>query len=172
MSLSCSCDADGADWYYEPAKDFSVLETKRGRKCCSCGAKIQPEEEVMKFRRWREPSDRCNYIEESIYGDEVPMAPWFMCETCGGLYLAVDDLGMCCDISENIAHQIKEYRAEEDAYMKRRAEFHARMMTPNAQHQRWRAAPSVACCCYAAHISNPPGRFRLRSACTYAPPLG
>lgn len=134
MSLSCSCESYDADWYYSPPDDFTTLATKRSRKCCSCGAKVSPGDTVMEFTRWRAPSDRCNYIEEAIFGDEVPLAPWFMCETCGGLFLAVDDLGMCCDIGENIAHQIKEYRAEEEAYRKRTAEFHARMMkTPNAE---------------------------------------
>ena len=133
MSLSCSCDNDGADWWYEPSSDFAVLATKRSRKCCSCGTKIKPGDEALYLRRWRSPSMRCNYIEESIYGEEVPLAPWFLCETCGGLYFAVQDLGMCCDISDNIAHQIREYRAEEDAYRKRSAEFTARMMTPNAK---------------------------------------
>lgn len=110
MSLSCSCDFDDPEWWYESPDDFTQLATKRGRKCCSCGTKIKPGDDVMKFRRWRSPSDRCNYIEESIYGDEVPLAAWFMCETCGGLYMSVKDLGMCCDIEENIAAQIREYR--------------------------------------------------------------
>lgn len=133
MALSCSCENDGADWWYEPADDLSALDTKRGRKCCSCGTKIKPGDDVLHLRRWRSPSERCNYIEESIYGDEVPLASWFLCETCDGLYFAVQDLGMCCDVGKNIAHQIKEYRAEEKAYRQRSAEFHARIMTPHAQ---------------------------------------
>jgi hypothetical protein len=61
---------------------------------------------VLLFARWRNPADD---IEDRIYGDEVPLAPWYMCETCGGLYMAIDDLDMCCDISEPIADQIMEY---------------------------------------------------------------
>lgn len=111
MSLSCTCDlyGDEADWYYETADDFSVLTTKRSRKCCSCKTKIKPGEEVLKLRRYQQPSDRCNYIEESIYGGEVPLAAWYMCETCGGLYFAVTDLGMCCDIERDLKVQIREY---------------------------------------------------------------
>lgn len=112
MSLSCTCDFDGdSDRYYETADDFSALDTKRSRKCCSCKTKVKPGDEVLKLRRYRDPSDRCNYIEESIYGDEVPLAPYYMCETCGGLYFAVQDLGMRCDIERDLKVQIREYNA-------------------------------------------------------------
>lgn len=110
MGISCDCDSGNCDWYYQAGRDFSLLDTKRARKCCSCGTKIAPGDTVVEFRRWRSPTDRCNYIEESIYGDEVPLAPRFMCETCGGLYFAIEELGMCCNIDDNIAVQIKEFR--------------------------------------------------------------
>jgi hypothetical protein len=119
MSLSCSCEVDGAEWYYESQEDFRVLQTKRSRKCCSCNSKIEVGQDSLRFHRYRDPSDRCDYIEESIYGDQVPLASWYMCETCGGLYFAVQDLNMCCDISENIAQQIKQYRATEEYYKRR-----------------------------------------------------
>ena len=120
MSLSCTCDFDGDfDWYYYSADDFSILDTKRSRKCCSCKTKIPVGSEVLRFRRYRSPSDRCNYIEEYIYGDEVPLTPWYMCEECGGLYFAVQDLNMCCDIGRSIKHQIAEYREEERYYAER-----------------------------------------------------
>lgn len=115
MSLSCYCESDDADWYYDGPDDFEILNTKRSRKCCSCKKQIKPGDTVIRFHRWRSPSDRCNFIEESIYGEEVPLAPWFMCETCGGLFLAIHEAGMCCDIEENMAEQIKEYRDAERA---------------------------------------------------------
>lgn len=112
--ISCSCEDYGnIEFWYIPADDFTPLKTKRRRRCCSCKTIIKPGEDVLAFRRWRAPSDRYNYIEESIYGDEVPLATWYMCEKCGGLYMAVADLGMCCDIAEDIATQIKEYRSAE-----------------------------------------------------------
>lgn len=37
------------------------------------------------------------------------MASWYMCETCGGLHMAVKDLGMCCDIERDLKKQIREY---------------------------------------------------------------
>jgi len=112
MGLSCSCGGD-FDWYYDIPDDFSVLKTKRSRKCCSCGSRIAIGDTVLPFTRWRPPSERCNYIEESIYGDEVPLATWYMCETCGGLFLAIQERGMCCDIEENMSAQIKEYVSNE-----------------------------------------------------------
>jgi hypothetical protein len=112
MSLSCSCDYDDYPpaWWHIADDEFSILNTKHSRRCCSCKAKIKPGNEVLRFERWRAPSESHNYLEERIYGDEVPLASWYMCETCGGLYFAIQDLKMCCGISKNIAQQIKEYR--------------------------------------------------------------
>ena len=106
MSLSCSCEYDDAEWWYCAEEDFSVLDTKRSRKCCSCNARIPVGADALKFRRWRGPQSD---IEERINGDEIHIPPWFMCEKCGGLYMAIDDLHFCCDISEDMATQIKEY---------------------------------------------------------------
>lgn len=116
MSLYCDTDYDEADWYYTPTHDFVTLDTKRRRRCCSCTAVLTPGDDVVRLDRHRGPR---HDIEESIYGDEVPMAPWWLCETCGGLHMSLSDLGFCCDISENIADQIREYRAEEDAAAER-----------------------------------------------------
>lgn len=106
MSLSCSCEYDDPDWWYIADEDFIVLATKRSRKCCSCGCRLPIGVEVVRFYRWRSPN--CD-LEERIYGDEVSIAPWYMCEKCGGLYMAVTNLGFCCDISEDMATQIREY---------------------------------------------------------------
>lgn len=110
MGLSCSCDNDDADWYYNALEDFTVLKTKRSRKCTSCKVKIIPGNTVLEFYRYRSPRHE---IEEVIYDDQVPLASWYMCETCGGLYMAVDELGMCCDITYPISEQIKEYQSDQ-----------------------------------------------------------
>lgn len=108
MSLSCYCESDGDfEWYYLPPNDFSTLETKRSRKCSSCKQKIKVGETVAKFRRFRSP---VNDIEERIYGEDVKLAPYYMCETCGGLFFAIQEMDMCCDIEKNIKEQIAEYR--------------------------------------------------------------
>lgn len=108
MSLSCSCsDVDGCDWYFAIPSDFSKLETKRSRKCCSCGAKIKHGDDSLVFPRWRNPT---NDIEDRIYGEcgEIPLASWHMCEECGGVYLSVTELGMCFDLDGNIKDQVRE----------------------------------------------------------------
>lgn len=114
MSLSCSCEDPGdCTWYYTVAEDFSVLKTKRARRCCSCKKKLMPGDDVVAFLRSRYPLTE---VEEKIYGDDweaVPLATWYMCETCGGLYYSISDLGFCCDIEEDIAAQIREYREAE-----------------------------------------------------------
>lgn len=111
MSLSCECDIDGdyAWYYFGPPQELIRLSTKRTRKCCSCGGKLSLGDEVGAFERYRDPA---NDIEERIYGDQVPLATWYACEKCWGLFWAVTDLGMCFSIGEDIAQQIKDYRRE------------------------------------------------------------
>lgn len=106
MSLYCDTYDGDHDWYYS-ATDFVTLDTKRRRRCCSCKTVLTPGDDVVRLDRYRGPRDG---IEESIHGDEVPLAPWWLCETCGGLYMSLTDLEFCCDVSENIADQIREYR--------------------------------------------------------------
>lgn len=96
MSISCGCDFDGDGWWYEYLTDFSNLDTKRSRKCCSCLGKIKPGETVMKFSRYRDPNSD---IEERIYGDEINLAPWFMCEECGGMFMALEELNYCISLT-------------------------------------------------------------------------
>lgn len=101
MSISCGCkwDADGEDWYYFCPDDFTKLSTKRSRRCISCGTKIQPGDECVKFQRERNPQ---HDVEVRIYGEggEIPMAPWFMCEECGGVYLSITELGYCINLKK------------------------------------------------------------------------
>ena len=113
MGLSCSCDDyDGDGWYFYEPKDYAPLATKRSRKCCSCKARIAVGDLSVMFERQKQAG--YDTVEEKIYGEggEIPMAPWFMCERCGGLYMSVSDLGFCCDIEEDIATQIREYMEE------------------------------------------------------------
>ena len=112
MSLSCVCDFLGSDWWFEIPldADFETLNTKRSRRCWSCGEKIRPGDEVVRFKRYREP---VMDIEQDIVGDEVPLADGYFCEKCGGLALRLQELGFCYHISkggaEPLAQQIKEY---------------------------------------------------------------
>lgn len=106
--LSCACDSDDGDgWRYFSPTDFSTLNTKRAKRCVSCGCRLAPGSEVLAFERNRPPA---NDIEERIYVDEVPLATWYMCETCGGLYLAITEAGYCVLLAQgenmrDLAHQ-------------------------------------------------------------------
>lgn len=108
MALSCFCDSDDADWYYTVNDDFTAFGGRRATRCCSCRARIAPGDDCVVVERWRHPK---NDIEEKIYGEgcEIYMADKHLCEICGGLYWAVSDLGMCCDIEYPIAAQIKDF---------------------------------------------------------------
>lgn len=113
MSLSCECpDYDWADRWWMAHQDFAPLKTKRGRKCCSCGTQIKPGDDCLVIDRGRNPQSD---VEERIYGDEVPLAPKHMCEECGGLYMAVDDLGLCYALGNNIKTDVREW-AEAQQY--------------------------------------------------------
>jgi len=110
MSLSCSCDFDPSDYetWWEGHSKFKPLESKRRKRCCSCEELIEITSEVIEFYNYRRPKDD---IEERIHGDEgVALASSFMCEDCGGLYLALDELGYgCLDISGSMRDYVAEY---------------------------------------------------------------
>lgn len=106
MSISCGCDTDGCDWFYYGADDFSKLNTKRSRKCCNCGTRIEVGGECIKLSRAKYPESD---IEERIYGDEVPLSAWYMCEECGGVYLSITEAGYCVTLDgDDIRKAMKE----------------------------------------------------------------
>ena len=109
MSLSCSCDYDGdADWWYEINNnvDFKPLVSNRGKRCASCNALIKTGDLSLEFERYRCPySD----IEERIWGDEVQIANWYLCESCGETYLNLDALGYCYLLGDDIRENLSDY---------------------------------------------------------------
>ena len=112
MPLTCSCDWDYGDytWFYEPPEDYTVLATKRSRKC-SCGTRIVVGDLCTKFRRWRHPKYD---VEDRIYGDdgEIPLAPRFLCERCSDLYWSFSELGFeCVGPDEIMPELVREYAA-------------------------------------------------------------
>ena len=126
MSLFCDAGYDGTDgadwWWYQPA-DEAPLATKRSRKCCSCGAKVSVGDTARKVRRYRPATE---WEEMRGLGDEVQLADWYLCETCGDLADSISELGFCYHLGdESLAEQIAEYRREEAAERERLA-------TPNA----------------------------------------
>jgi len=105
--LTCNMDADGDyDWYYDQPDDFTALDTKRSRKCCSCGERIAVGEQVLRFFCHHPVR---NDIEERIYGDEVPMASRYMCEPCGDLALNLAELGYCTPPGDDMRKLVWQY---------------------------------------------------------------
>ena len=99
MSLSCDCGGGDYDWYYNAPRDYSKLETKRRQRCYSCRELIDLGADVGKFTNWRGPRDD---VEIAIYDEEgeINMADTYMCETCIGLYWAMDELGFCISLTK------------------------------------------------------------------------
>lgn len=117
MSLFCNAggyDTDGADWWWYQPADEAPLATKRSRKCCSCGAKVGVGETARKVRRYRPTTE---WEEMRGLGDEVRLADWYLCETCGDLADSLAELGFCYTLGgDSLAKQIDEYRREEAAH--------------------------------------------------------
>lgn len=110
MGLSCSCDYEpepGDVVFYSPS-DFSVYSGKRSTHCCSCWARIRPGDTVAKFTRFKIPT---HDVEVKIHGEdgEIPRAPHYHCEQCGGLYMALEELGFCIHCDENMVALVREY---------------------------------------------------------------
>lgn len=108
MPLTCDCDSGNSDWYYHGPEGYSTLDTKRGRKCCSCGKRIVVGETVVAFSRFR-PSNELHRVEQDIYGDEVPLTDWHMCEQCGDLFFSLEALGFCLYLGESMRDLAREY---------------------------------------------------------------
>ena len=108
MSLSCGCDVDDYSWWYIPDEWFASLQTKRMRKCTSCGEKIAVGDECLKFDRFRRPD--CEY-EDSRFRDEVPLAPHYMCEKCGEIFLNLNAYGYCITLGGDIREDLRDHWA-------------------------------------------------------------
>ena len=104
--LTCSCDFDGGDWYYYTPRDFGLFSQKRRKRCCSCAEFIEIGGQCVEFPRYRSPMSD---IEEKIWGDEVGLASWYMCEWCGEMYLNLAELGYCMYLGDSMRENIEEY---------------------------------------------------------------
>ena len=103
MSVACDCDSDG-DWYYYGPADYSVLNTKRCRKCFSCGERISIGDVCAEFPRYRHGNEwnDSDLIKMRVYGDEIPLTVWYACETCADLYFSITELGYCVMIGDGM----------------------------------------------------------------------
>ena len=106
--LSCSCpEWDDEAWFYMVPDDFSTLKRKRAVRCRSCGKLVKPGDECIEFERKRGPRTD---IEERIMGDEIPMASWYQCASCGEMYLNLNAYGYCISPDENVFTLLKEHQ--------------------------------------------------------------
>lgn len=112
--LSCSCN-DEYEYFYVPGDDFATLREygyKRRKRCHSCHKVIDVSEDVLPFHRDRTDEN----------GDEIPLAPKFMCERCAGLFFALDELGFCITLGDDMRELIKEYQEYRKIYITERRE--------------------------------------------------
>ena len=109
MGLTCECgDWDGDGWYYHGPYE-GYYNPWRGKRCCSCGSMVRTGDTCVNFPRYRGPVSE---IEERIYGEEVPLASWVMCETCGDLFWSLDALGFCISIGADSMRELTRQYAE------------------------------------------------------------
>lgn len=106
MPLACGC-SDDYEWFFYPPTDYSMFPANGKRKRCSCGALIEHGSVCVRFDCFKTPA---NEIENHIYGDEVPMAPKWLCERCGDLYFSFLELGYeCVQPEEDMTELAAEY---------------------------------------------------------------
>lgn len=108
--LTCACydDIDDAEWWYISPDDFTIFNSNRRKRCCSCRELIDRGSLCLEFDRQRHPRSE---VEENIYGDggEIQMAHWYMCEQCGEKYLNLHELGYCHRLGESMRDDMEEY---------------------------------------------------------------
>ena len=104
--LSCDCFYDFSKWYCDAPDGFIIYKRLIGKRCCSCGKMVKYGDICAKFPRYREVRSD---IEERIYGDDVPLAPYYMCEKCGEIYLNLSVLGFYLDIEESMTEALSNY---------------------------------------------------------------
>lgn len=107
--LTCSCPeprGDPGEWWYFPPDDFTMLQTKRGRRCSSCKNLIDKGMECLEFKRERFPYTD---IEEDICGEEISMSSLYMCDKCGEIFMNLTDIGYCLSPTDNMAENLYEY---------------------------------------------------------------
>lgn len=105
--LSCSCpDYDDCEEWFSYSPNFTRFEKKRRKRCCSCNELIGLNAFCIEFSRHRVPASE---VEEKIYGDEIQMASWYMCESCGDIFLNLEDIGYCIILGDNMQDLLTEY---------------------------------------------------------------
>jgi len=105
--LSCLCDYNDDGWYYiSPNYHFKSFTHKRQKRCCSCNKLINIGAQCVEFDRYRPP---ISIVEERIYGDEVCLASWWLCEWCGEVYFNLEALGYCMFLGDSMKENLEDY---------------------------------------------------------------
>lgn len=110
MALSCDYgDGEPSDfaWMWTNPH-FATTPVGRRRRCRSCRELIGVASDAVRIYRYRLPRDE---VECRIYGydGEVMLAPWWWCETCGGLALSLLEHGYALEIEDDMRELVKEH---------------------------------------------------------------
>ena len=92
MSLSCDCQGfDTTSWFYhEYSEWFIPYPNKRRKGCANCKKLIAKDDDCIKFERAR----------EDMFGEWIHLAPKYLCERCGEIFLTLSNLGYCLRLGQ------------------------------------------------------------------------
>ena len=117
MPLSCDCNFPGGfdefDWlWFEPSDYTEMPYTGRRKRCCSCSEFITVGDDCGEFRRERRTTEfEC---EQLGWDEGAPIASWWMCGECLGLFYSLRELGYCFDIDESMRSLVREYAEQRE----------------------------------------------------------
>ncbi len=95
MELTCKCNDDGEQTFYEDnPTDFIKYKFKKGRKC-RCGEMIKTGDDCIEFELYRYANKYEIKRGIKTEGDWVSIASSFSCEKCGGVALSAIEQGYC-----------------------------------------------------------------------------
>lgn len=107
MSLSCSCDYDDCEYFFEPDEDFSVFSGAKPKRCESCRKKIFDGETVLKMHCFRYAEDE---ERDDTGEDYVDIPDEFHCEKCGEIFLNLKAAGYCFNLGDDMQEALMEYQ--------------------------------------------------------------
>lgn len=119
MSISCSCGDGSGDYAYmymlPNPLDFKPLVHYRACRCTACKKLVKVGDDCITFERMRTAKNR---IEERIYGEgyDVPLADGVLCEECGGLVMALQEVNLCYSIDEPLKQQVLDWAKNKEHY--------------------------------------------------------
>jgi hypothetical protein len=64
---------------------------------------VRRGEKHIRVERWRAPA---NDVEDRIYGDEVPLACWVVCESCAPIIVGFHEMNVDMDLGHSNLHDL------------------------------------------------------------------